>query len=1006
MDTEPGSRRSSRRYLTALFSDLSHSTALASASDPEGFAALLDQLNALFERVIARHGGTILQIRGDGVFAAFGLTPQEDAARRAAMAAVELHGAVRALSYPDLPAGQPHLTLHSGIHSSYVVAIEGDQVSGRLTLVGEAGNIAAKLSDAASADEILITEASLGSYQPWFEVAGAKNLTLTDMDTPYPVLRIVAVAGNPEPRQYRDRTPLLGRGAALVTLQASLAASDGGAARIVAMTGPAGIGKTRLAEDFLAPLRAEAHLVLRGYCEAGQNAEPLQPILQILRAALIGPADVSLKDRLSALDEALATHGETFAALLAPAREQRSTGEAALFGAVVALFDVLSRNRTLVLLIDDWHWADDLTVATINHARTHCRGRLLLLQCSREPMASIHASEVLELAPLNRTHGARMVESLAGQADAEQVDAVLDASGGNPLFIEELCHALERPLAAPNRAHWQSAPVPNRLAALIASRINRLGPAQRDLLQTLAVMGNVIPRWLFDAGTAGLDVAPLLADLAAADLVYALPDDPSLRFKHGVTHDVVLDSIDGERRALLHGEMAAIIEALHPEPDRGGVSERLAYHYGHTDAHGLAADYAEAAGDRALAAGATDRVRVQYQAALAALDRLQGEDVYERWVAIAKRLALACLFDAEPQQCEIYRQMIRRAVLRSDTANELDGEYWLAYLNYALGNAPEAIKHVDRAQFLAGHIGGAAMQTQVLSTWGQSRALACDYEAALPAIDQALAQQAPYKQKPGVAFAYAYTLAGKSMVLGDQGDFPGALACLEEAELLTRGPVHPVHGSIVSMKTAVLIWQGSWAQAEAAALSNIEIGTRTGSRYITAAGRALLGYARWQQDASAPVDDVARALAWIERHHQAIWTSLHFSWLCEMLVSQERYEEARRAAVWVLQRARKRERLGESVAYCALGTIPSPASPHAAARCFDRAQRSAELRQSRREQTLVTMKRALHEASRAAPDTTLRKLAECEQRFSELGMYSYASRAQQAQRGLKRPAAS
>lgn len=998
-------KRSSRRYLTAVFSDLSHSTRLAGDSDPEAFAALLDRLGLLFEEVIARRGGTILQIRGDGVFAAFGLNPQEDAARQAATAAVELHARARQLPRDGLPAHAEALTLHTGIHSSYVVAIEGDQVSGKYTLVGEAGNLAAKLSDAAGPDEILMTDSSLATYQRFFALGAPRSLLLGELEQPFPVQHITGLAAAGRADAGAERAPLIGRGTPMSILQAAQAACEGECSQIVAVTGPAGIGKTRLTEEFLAPLAAGPCRVLRSYCEAGQNAEPLQPILQILREVL-GPPDTEqgrapdFAQPLERLAPGLATHAETVKHLLYPQPGQAHPGERHLFRAFTDLLNALAIEQPLVILIDDWHWADDLTLATIDYAARQVTQRLLLLQCSRDAMTRGQADEIIELAPLARTDAAALIDALTPTPDAEQIQAVLEASGGNPLFIEELCHAIRRRDASPASPHWQSAPVPTPLAELIASRINRLEPAQLALLQKLSVIGNVVPQWLLAAATAGENVEPLVRELAALDLVYGGHDGQSLRFKHGVTRDVVLDSLSREARSALHASVAVIIEARYPGTDRGAILETLAYHYAQTEQHTLAADYAEAAGDKAMAAGVTDRVRLQYQAALRALDRIGDQDIYERWVAIAKRLALACLFDAEPSQCDIYRQLIRRAVLRGDTANELDGEYWLAYVNYALGNAPEAIKHVDRAQFLAKHIGSPAIQTQVLSTWGQARALACDYESALPAMDDALRQQEPYRRKPGVAFAYAYSLACKSMVLGDRGQFAEAFECLDEAEILTDGPVHPVHGSIVSMKTAVLIWQGNWEGAELAARSNIEIGKRTGSRYITAAGTALQSYARWQQDPDADFDEIGRALAWIERHHQTIWTSLHFSWYCEMLVKRKAYEAARRAAVWVLQRARKRELLGESVAYSALAEIPGPNAPETARRCFARALRSAEKRQSPREQTLVKFRQAVHFQASGPAEETDRILSDCETRFSELGMYAHAARAQQSRNAL------
>ena len=165
---QPQGRRAQRRHLTALFSDLSDSTALASSVDPEEFAELLDALNRTFEQIILRHGGTILQVRGDGVFAVFGMEAREDEGRRATEAALELHHAVKNIAFTSPLPGFSGLTMHTGIHAGLVLAVEGDEVMGRFVLVGDAANLASRLSDVAGPDEILVSEASLGTERHFF----------------------------------------------------------------------------------------------------------------------------------------------------------------------------------------------------------------------------------------------------------------------------------------------------------------------------------------------------------------------------------------------------------------------------------------------------------------------------------------------------------------------------------------------------------------------------------------------------------------------------------------------------------------------------------------------------------------------------------------------------------------------------------------------------------------------------------------------------------------------
>jgi HAMP domain-containing protein len=175
---------------------------------------------------------------------------------------------------------------------------------------------------------------------------------------------------------------------------------------------------------------------------------------------------------------------------------------------------------------------------------------------------------------------------------------------------------------------------------------------------------------------------------------------------------------------------------------------------------------------------------------------------------------------------------------------------------------------------------------------------------------------------------------------------------------------------------------------------NIELGDRMGSRYLAAMGTVQSAYARRQMDPTGSVDAMTRALAWVETNDQFIWTSLHFSWYCEVLVALGRYTEARRAAVWVLKRARKLERLGESVAYCALAAIPSsPQAMVSTERCFERARESAAARNSVREHTLIDFKEAVTLADRGAMKEAANRLEGCRRSFSDMQMYWHAGEA-------------
>ena len=155
----------------------------------------------------------------------------------------------------------------------------------------------------------------------------------------------------------------------------------------------------------------------------------------------------------------------------------------------------------------------------------------------------------------------------------------------------------------------------------------------------------------------------------------------------------------------------------------------------------------------------------------------------------------------------------------------------------------------------------------------------------------------------------------------------------------------------MSMHAGVCCWQGDWHAALAYAERGIDVGNRTGSRYITASSEALAAFAKWRLGNADALADMVRATAWIEAAHQAIWTSMHFSWLCEALVETDQIEPARHAAAFALNRARRQEPLGVAVTLCALAQASEEATR--AERYLARAKHIAAERGSAREQAVV-----------------------------------------------------
>lgn len=192
----PGSnsqKKGARRLLTVLFADLTDSTGLVATMVSEDYADLIATLNEIFNEVIPRHGGHVVQVRGDGVLAVFGLQAREDESRHAVEAALDLHAAVNRI--PDPIAQGQFLSLHSGVHSGLVLMVEGGDVVGSYVLAGDAPHIASRLSDDCGADEILVSEDSLGSDKHFFQISALEYLDLRSLPGPLPAYRVTGRTG-------------------------------------------------------------------------------------------------------------------------------------------------------------------------------------------------------------------------------------------------------------------------------------------------------------------------------------------------------------------------------------------------------------------------------------------------------------------------------------------------------------------------------------------------------------------------------------------------------------------------------------------------------------------------------------------------------------------------------------------------------------------------------------------------------------------------------------------
>lgn len=997
--TKPVSRR---RYITVLFSDLSESTRIAAVMEAEIYADLFALLRQAAEEVIAKHGGMIVQLLGDGVVAIFGYpATREDDGRRAVEAALELHEQVRAIPLEQPLAWRSSLGMHSGIHAGLVLVERGDDARGRVALVGDPPNIAARLSDEAEDGEILVSAETLGPEVHFFQTDGPLLLKLAGRATPLPSYRILGrrEAGSRfEARARRGLSTFVGREAELAVLEAGLQDARAGKPGCIAVVAPLGTGKTRLAEEFLRLARSRDCQVLRGYCESYLGAEPVQPFMQMLRAMFgldpgmaLADAVVRLDERLAGIDPGLAAHRSLLHQVLmieAEPAADRATPEQVL-RVLRELFTKLAARKPTVLFIDDWQWVDQAS-HIVAGAIQSIRGGILLIAAMRafDPNdASLGQARVLRLAPLSEEEAEVTIARMVPGVDPFVAAGIRRDAGGNALFLEELCHQArqrtgERCVASPpGSAAW--------LDGLIESRLEALPEDQAEIARTAAVIGNVIPAWLLEKLTGCGENHPRVQALAAQDFIYPAAGQGTLRFKHGIARDAIYAAVGLRERRALHARIAEALRTSGAEQAREDHLESLAYHYRAAGNAAEAARFAELAGDKALAASALDRAQTQYRTAIESLDQLgTSEATYARWRSIAKRLASACVYDPAREQLVLFARAVALAVAHDDVGGAANAEHWLGYLNYALGEARAAIRHFESALGKAEAKGEASLTAQRRASLGQARAAACDYPAALAHFDAALQLKPEHRSSSKPSVGSAYTLACKAAVLGDQGRFEDAAECFAQALEGLHGAHHAVEGSVLCLQSSVLLWRGRWEEARQAAATAEKLAGRVKSLYFLAMSRSLGGYADWilKGDAAA-IQAIADATSWLESRDRGLFISLNHGWLADALAARGDVAGARRHMGRALRRARKGDRLGEAMAWRALaraaafGKVQRPV-----AACLARAMRAAEARGSSHEIAVNQFCAAELALVRGARQEATAQLEQANAAFERMGM--------------------
>jgi class 3 adenylate cyclase/tetratricopeptide (TPR) repeat protein len=803
-----------RHPATAVVSALSGYAGLVERLPPDQLAAFVERVREAAEEIVTRHGGVLNELREDELVMLFGVpTAQEDHGVRAVRAALELHERVRSMRQERTGVNRD-LRLHTGVDQGPVVARPAGSQGARYLVVGDAVRLARRLAAHAAADEVWISPDCHRAAGPFFDTEARPPIAspLGGSVTPRRVLRHRGIRSRLEAAVRTGLTRYVGRERDLARLQEALDAALVGGGRLVVVTGEPGVGKSRLVYEFRQRIANGGHQLLVGRCHAhGANTSYL-PFAEVLRSCLgvdpaAGPGAAAARVALRAQEIApeLSTFIPLYLHLLdldSPAHPLLSH----LYGdqlrvvmqeATTALLAFTARARPLVLILEDWHWADDASQSVLEQVLEVAADEpLLVLVTSRTAFTweSPGRHEVIQLEALAEDASVAMLGAIAGVDGFDPaVASILHArTGGNPFFLEEICHALleDGTLQVREGTVRLTAPVdslqlPDTVQAVIHTRLQRLERESRDLVRLASVVGREFSRGVLERAVPGSGRLPnALQALKAAGLIQQVRVVPEAvyRFKHVLTQEVAYNSLLEHQRRELHGRVAAAIEERHRDRLQDQL-QRLAYHHRHAGHWAEAIDYGVRAADRLHGLSEFTEALLQLERCEEWLEHSPIQDATRLRVGILLRQERLCeTLGLRARQQELIDRLIELLEATHDRPSLAEVYLRQGDLFTLLRSFERADTALVESRRLWRELGDAVGERNAIRSRGMMFWHARRHAEALAMIDEAL----ELDRRRGDTEGVVGDLASKGAVLKGLGDLEAARLVLVEAYELSE----------------------------------------------------------------------------------------------------------------------------------------------------------------------------------------------------------------------------
>jgi class 3 adenylate cyclase/predicted ATPase len=641
-----------RKLVTALFVDIIDSTEIGQDLDPEEARAIIDPALELMINAARHFDGYVVQSTGDGIFALFGApVAREDHAQCALYAVMKMRQDLGRYSRQLTTEGKLPLQFRAGANTGEVVVrpIRTGHSHVEYTPIGHTVNLASRLQNLAQPGAAVISDSTRSLVEGFFALRALGPSAVKGVNDPVNVHEVTGLGPlrtRLERSAGRGLSRFVGRTKEKGVLAQAADLAKSGRGQIVAVMAEPGVGKSRLFFEFKTKLQSEWK-VIEAFCVAHGRGSAYLPVVELLRDYFGITGDDNAGDRRekiaakgTALDPALKEELPYLNALLEVAEDkERLAGmepqlrKMRTLAVVTRLLLAEAAKQPLAIVFEDLHWIDEESQALLDMLAEAISESRILMLVNYRPEYILRSTDKawctsLRLESLGDDTAGELLSALLGddRALSSLKDLIIETTGGVPFFMEETVQALLDEGALERRANkvhlkrpLDSLRIPPTVQAILAARIDRLQTDEKNLLQTLAVLGRefVLSLARAVAGKSEQELERLIAQLERGDFVYEQPSmtDVEYMFKHALTQEVAYNSVLLERRKQLHEHVGRAIEMLYSASLDDHLAE-LAHHFSRSVNRVKAIEYLHLAGSQAMSRGALIQAIRDFEAAL------------------------------------------------------------------------------------------------------------------------------------------------------------------------------------------------------------------------------------------------------------------------------------------------------------------------------------------------------------------------------------------------------